>query len=678
MKNFAQSLSVAKPMKTSPLRAHSKVLASFVGAAACLILSTSAQAVTATAYFWDADGVGASGTNTSLGGTGTWDSTSALWWNGTTYNTWNNLGGTTGSIAFIKGTAGTVTIADGGVTVGCDLDATNKNTNAAVTVSTAGYTLKGGPLTYDGTGSLVDAIIYHLTGSGNLTLNNDTIVKTFGPAGTANINTKFLVADGAGTVTVNGNIGLASTETAGTKVFEFKGGSPGVTIELNGTIKDYASTGSGAKLAVTMADIGTNQILKLTGVNTFSGGVQVRGGTVLASNSSAAGTGGISFATQYGAFLTSAPTTITNTITISASGTNSKGVALGSNTTGVSNFTGSITRYNASASESLAFTAVAGGTVNYSGEIIDKSTGNVQSVIKIGEGVVNLSRPGGSTGIYAYGGGTDITNGTLLVNNTGGSATGTGAVRVNSVVASSLVYTGTGRSYTCIVADTAGLTVGQSVTGTNIVDGTYITSIVSGTQINLSNAPTVGSNVTSTGTLYFGATSGTLGGTGIISGATTVSSGATIAPGNFADGTLTLGGGLNLQGTYAWEINANNEMGGFDKITLTGGDLTLGAASTLSISALAGVDFTNDFWKTSHNWTVIENTGTGAINGTFYSLTGLTSNAEGAFTLSYGTGAGADAILSWVAVPEPSTWAFVGLGLGVAMLGLRQRNRRLS
>ena len=665
-------------MKKSPQHLHPIILASFVGVAACLLLTTSAQASTATGLYWDADGVGASGTNTSLGGTGAWDSTSALWWNPTTstYNTWNSAGGTTGSIAYLKGTAGTVTIAAGGVTVGSDLDVSNKAVNAAVTVTASGYTLTGGSLTYDGAGSVIDSIIYHLTTSGNLTLNNDTVVKTYAPTATATAYTKFIVADsGTTTVTVNGNIGLGSTETAGTKFLEFKGANAGTTIEVKGTIKDYASTGSGAKLAVTTADFGSNQILKLSGTNTYSGGTQIRGGTVIASNDSAVGTGTIMFSTQYGAFLTSAPMTISNPITIGAAGT-STGAALGTNSAGVTNFTGSITRTNSSDVDSLAFTAVTGGTVIYSGEIIDKTTGHVQSVIKIGEGVVNLSRSGGSTGTYAYGGGTYINNGTLLVNNTSGSATGTGAVKVNSLAASSTAYSGGAyRSYTLTVADTTGLTVGQSVTGTNIAAGTYITAILNSTQINLSSTPLNGGY---TGTLNFGTSSGTLGGTGIISGTTTVSSGATIAPGNFSNGTLTLGGGLNLQGTYAWEINANSESTGFDKITLTAGDLTLGAASTLDISALAGVDFANDFWKTSHNWTVIENTGTGAINGTFSSLTGLTSNAEGAFTLNYGTGSGADATLSWVAVPEPSTWTFVGLGLGMTFLGMRQRNRRLS
>lgn len=289
---------------------------------------------------------------------------------------------------------------------------------------------------------------------------------------------------------------------------------------------------------------------------------------------------------------------------------------------------------------------------------------------------MNLDYAQGSTGTNAYGGGTNVTEGTLLVNNTSGSATGTGAVKVNSVSASSASYTGTSKSYTYnVLGGTAGLVVGQSVSGTNIASDTYIVAILNDTQIALSTTPI--NNIVS-GTLNFGAAAGTLGGAGLIAGATTVSSGATIAPGNFSDGTLTLQSGLTLQGTYAWEINANSESTGFDKISLTGGDLTLGTGSTLDISALAGVGFSNAFWKTNHSWTVVDNTGSGTLFGAFSSLSGLTANEYGSFSMSYGTGTGADAVLNWEAVPEPSTWAFVGLGLGMTFLRLHLRNRRLS
>lgn len=71
-------------------------------------------------------------------------------------------------------------------------------------------------------------------------------------------------------------------------------------------------------------------------------------------------------------------------------------------------------------------TAATGGTVAFSGLINDGS--NSKGLSKIGNGTVNLTRAAGNT----FDGGMTVSAGTLLVNNTSGSATGTGAVSVAS------------------------------------------------------------------------------------------------------------------------------------------------------------------------------------------------------------------------------------------------------
>ena len=67
-------------------------------------------------------------------------------------------------------------------------------------------------------------------------------------------------------------------------------------------------------------------------------------------------------------------------------------------------------------------------TVNGTGDTLISSTvsgmGSVSDLIKEGSGTLTLS------GFNSYSGGTAVTGGTLLVNNTGGSGTGTGAVTV--------------------------------------------------------------------------------------------------------------------------------------------------------------------------------------------------------------------------------------------------------
>ena len=200
--------------------------------------------------------------------------------------------------------------------------------------------------------------------------------------------------------------------------------------------------------------------------------------------------------------------------------------------------------------------------------------------------------------------------------------------------------------------------------------------------LNAANTYTFGTSV-SNGTLLVNNTTGSgtgkgatfVRGTGTIAGPAAIGSGAFLAPGANSAGNLTLNNGLALDGTYAWEINANSVISGFDSITVSGGDITLGGASAFEIAALGGVDFSDGFWAADRSWTVIANAGSGSISGTFFGLTGDVSNAYGAFSLAYGAGAGGDVTLLWTAaaIPEPSAFAALA-GLGV--LGLAATRRR--
>ena len=79
---------------------------------------------------WDVNGAAA-----GTGGSGTWDTTALIWFNGSTFQAWNNVAFDNGVFG---GTAGTVT-------VGTPINVHN------LTFSVTGYSVVGGTLTLGGT-----------------------------------------------------------------------------------------------------------------------------------------------------------------------------------------------------------------------------------------------------------------------------------------------------------------------------------------------------------------------------------------------------------------------------------------------------------------------------------------------------------------------------------------------
>ena len=109
--------------------------------ALALSLNTGARAGT---LYWDSDGSGAVGNppTSGVGGTGTWDTSSSKWWNGTSYQTWIAAGGQ--DVADLRGTAGTVTVS-GTVNV-------NK-----INITVASYTISGsGTVAFTGAPGVID------------------------------------------------------------------------------------------------------------------------------------------------------------------------------------------------------------------------------------------------------------------------------------------------------------------------------------------------------------------------------------------------------------------------------------------------------------------------------------------------------------------------------------------
>ncbi len=129
----------------------------------------------------------------------------------------------------------------------------------------------------------------------------------------------------------------------------------------------------------------------------------------------------------------------------------------------------------------------------------------------------------------------------------------------------------------------------------------------------------------------------TLGGSGTINGSVTVN--GAIGAGSSA-GLLTLTGGLDLSttGTNVWELAANdiaNPGTSFDRIDLTGGTLTLGGSSVLSIKFIGTAtspNLTNTFWQSSRQWKIIALSGGAGISGDFTAISGTNGITAGTFT----------------------------------------------
>ncbi|MGC4048034.1 MAG: autotransporter-associated beta strand repeat-containing protein [Armatimonas sp.] len=222
---------------------------------------------------------------------------------------------------------------------------------------------------------------------------------------------------------------------------------------------------------------------------------------------------------------------------------------------------------------------------------------------------VNKTGPGtwSLNGANDYSGGTTINGGTLLVNNTAGSGTGTGGVAVNL--------------------------------------------------------------------------GGTFGGNGSIAGALTVNSGGTVAPGN-SPGLLTINNDVvfNSGSNLAIELNGNTPGVNYDQLAVNGG-ITLGNANLLF--ALGFAPSASDFFY------IVNNDLSDAVLGTFAGLPqgsdifatfgGNTYKGKISYTGDYNTtnflGSGNDIVLFGflsAAVPEPGTFALIGLSLPGMILLLRR------
>ncbi|MFA6961552.1 MAG: autotransporter-associated beta strand repeat-containing protein [Opitutaceae bacterium] len=233
-----------------------------------------------------------------------------------------------------------------------------------------------------------------------------------------------------------------------------------------------------------------------------------------------------------------------------------------------------------------------------------------------------------------------------------------GTLRINTAVSESHDFGGLIADKSSGVLGTITLSLVKEGLGTQTLSdaNTYSggTTVSGGT---LLAANTTGS---ATGAGAVSVTGGTLGGTGFIDGATTVTGGALAAGTAGAAGTLTFNdtldiSGLTGTGRLAFDLGA---AGASDKITLSGGALSIGTAllnfDDFSFSALSGFG--------AGTYTLFD-TSTSIVGTLGSSLTGTINGLNATLSLSFD---GTDILLTVAsAVPEPAT---AGLLAGMSVL----------
>jgi fibronectin-binding autotransporter adhesin len=177
---------------------------------------------------------------------------------------------------------------------------------------------------------------------------------------------------------------------------------------------------------------------------------------------------------------------------------------------------------------------------------------------------------------------------------------------------------------------------------------------------------------------------------GTFTGALTALSGSTYAPGN-SPGIATQAGNLTLNtgSTFEWELIGNtSSVAGtnFDQTNFTSGGLTIqtGVTSNLVFNAGSTVDWNNSFWASNQQWLVF----TGAsslsnVSGFFTTISvgndstgaSLASSIRAGSTFAFSNPSGNEVYLNYTAVPEPTTWALLAVGL-ITVAILRRRSSR--
>lgn len=267
-----------------------------------------------------------------------------------------------------------------------------------------------------------------VNGDGLMDLNNYSDV-----IGTLTM-TSGNVTTGTGVLTLGGNVtGNASATSATISGNLGLGGNRTFTIADGTAVEDMivSATVSGGN-SVTKNGAGT---LVFSGPNTYTGGTTINAGVLNIQNSTGTGTPGGGVTVNSGAALqVQGGIAVGNeNLTLKGDGIASDGALR--NISGNNSWAGTVTLGSASTIASDAGTLTLAGSVNIAGFALTASgVGNtVANGVVSGTGGVTKNGTGSVTVTAAntYSGGTTVNGGSLFVNNTTGSGTGTGNVTVS-------------------------------------------------------------------------------------------------------------------------------------------------------------------------------------------------------------------------------------------------------
>ncbi len=279
---------------------------------------------------------------------------------------------------------------------------------------------------------------------GDYTLARD-IAATDGPGGSG--RSRFGVSIPNTAATFSGALTWGASSS--TRSFELHVAQPTSSLAVTGPVSSASGAGP---LLINGGQMGSGRgTLKLSNAtNTFSTSLTVTRGTLLLGGDALSGSGVLGTATSAvnlsdgsnsgagisvavladGAFRIERPFNLSN----GGSSIPINDYILGGNTADASQFTGAITggayADTVATPKALRLTAASGGVATFTGAITEAAAGAGQkstlSVTKTGPGTVVIN------GANTYTGGTTVGDGTLLLNNTTGSATGSGAVTLSA------------------------------------------------------------------------------------------------------------------------------------------------------------------------------------------------------------------------------------------------------
>jgi autotransporter-associated beta strand protein len=484
----------------------------------------------------------------------------------------------------------------------------------------------------------------------------------------------------------SGMINLAGTNPMTfTGAWELNGGAANGSVIQVGATSPTTISGVVSRGSLIKSGAGT---LTLSGSNQYTGQTIIREGTLSVSTIGNGGTfGNLGGAPSSASYLTLSGNAAGNTGSLKYTGA-------GETTNRNFAMAGSGGTIDASGSGALIFGSTNSITQNTpigSGSITGLTFNSASNVISVGTTFASQMVVGSTvTGNVNIPAGTTITevgaNFIRLSNNVTAAGTSQAmTLTFPSLMPRTLTLTGSNTDLNTLnlslTNQSAGLTSALVKNGSGTWNLTGASTYTGGTTIN---AGKVFVNDTISGTtsgLGVGAVTmngGTLGGNGSVRGNLTVNNSAAVAPGN-SPGTLSVFGNVTLNSGSAFnvELNGTAPGTGYDQLVVSG-TTTINGAS-LNLTGIPAFTQPTDLFY------IVSNTGASAVSGTFSGLAeGSTvswlvgpDTYTGTITYlgDYATNSitGGNDVLVYNVVPEPGTFAAIGVGLAALA---RRRNRK--